>query len=226
MVVGVKHLHFGFAPHPPIESEVWATERKRGVRPRYNARLICDNRKEASHDSSNSCLASPAQCPNSRRRCDRDRARIFDALGDCAIIVEHIGSYSAPGLASKPIVDILLVVADSPDLEAAGYVPRISEPVAGPNPLFDGVEPHRVFKGSEIDLNLHVWTRGSPEIQRNRAFRDWLRATDDDRLPYARYKLELGSHTWDNVQQYANAKTEVIEDILVRSFAAQRPAMR
>ncbi|MGI8962870.1 MAG: GrpB family protein [Thermomicrobiales bacterium] len=128
---------------------------------------------------------------------------------------------------------ILVVVADcddggacSPDLEAAGYVPRISEPVAGPKPLFDGVEPHRVFKGSEIDLNLLVWTRGSPEIQRNRAFRDWLRANDDDRLPYARNTVELGSQTWDNVQQFANARTEVIEDILVRAFAAQRPALR
>src|SRR5690349_21881543 len=75
----------------------------------------------------------------------REAARIRAALGDRAVQIEHAGSTSVPGLAAKPIIDILLAVPDSSDehasvpaLEAAGYVLRIREP--------DWFE-HRLFKG-------------------------------------------------------------------------------
>jgi len=66
----------------------------------------------------------------------RDHARrIAQALGDTALRVEHIGSTSVPGLAAKPIIDILLVVKDSakeasyvPMLQALGYDLRVREP--------------------------------------------------------------------------------------------------
>jgi GrpB-like predicted nucleotidyltransferase (UPF0157 family) len=157
----------------------------------------------------------------------RERQRIAAALGDRALEIHHIGSTSVPGLAAKPIIDILLVIDDCaddpayiPDLERAGYVLRIREPDES-NPLFTGTEPHRVFKGSEIDLNLHVWSKGSAEIERNLLFRDWLRANDDDRDLYQRVKLELAGQKWDNVQKYADAKTDVIEAIRQRALAAQ-----
>ncbi len=93
----------------------------------------------------------------------REATRIYDALGDRALQIEHIGSTSVPGLIAKPIIDILLVVADSADeasyvpaLEAAGYVLRIREPEW---------HEHRLFKGTEIALNLHVFPVGSEEIE-------------------------------------------------------------
>ena len=61
--------------------------------------------------------------------------RIAKALGDAALQIEHIGSTSVPGLAAKPIIDVLLVVNEAgdeaaylPALEAAGYVLRVREP--------------------------------------------------------------------------------------------------
>jgi GrpB-like predicted nucleotidyltransferase (UPF0157 family) len=157
---------------------------------------------------------------------ERERTRIAAALGSRALEIHHVGSTSVPGLAAKPIIDILLVVENCandaaylPDLERAGYVLRIREPDEG-SPLFTGTEPHRVFKGSDIDLNLHVWSRGSGEIERNLIFRDWLRANDDDRDLYQRVKLELASRNWDNIQQYADAKTDVIQTIRDRALAA------
>jgi GrpB-like predicted nucleotidyltransferase (UPF0157 family) len=156
----------------------------------------------------------------------RERQLLVAALGDRALEIHHIGSTSVPGLAAKPIIDILLVVEDCaddpayiPDLEAAGYVLRIREPDES-NPLFTGTEPHRVFKGSEIDLNLHVWSKGSAEIERNLLFREWLRTSPDDRDLYQRVKLDLARQNWDNVQQYADAKTDVIEAIRQRALAA------
>ena len=77
-----------------------------------------------------------------------------------------------------------LIVADSgdepayvPRLEAAGYALRIREP--------DWYE-HRVFKGPDTNVNLHVFSPGRPEIERMVGFRDWLRTHDDDRELYER----------------------------------------
>lgn len=163
---------------------------------------------------------------------ERERSRIVGALGDRAIGIEHVGSTSVPGLAAKPIIDIQLVVQDCADddayvpaLEAAGYVLRIREPAETGNPLFTGTEPHRVFKGSDVDLNLHVWSLGSLEIPRNLVFRDWLRTHPEDLALYERTKRDLASRSWDNVQQYADAKTAVIAEIRERAESAAQSAI-
>lgn len=92
----------------------------------------------------------------------REARRIRETLGERAIIIEHVGSTSVPGLVAKSIIDILLVVADSsdgpsyvPDLEMAGYRLTIREP---------NWHQHRLFKGPDTNINLHVFTIGSPEI--------------------------------------------------------------
>ena len=104
---------------------------------------------------------------------EREAERIRGALGGQARLLEHAGSTSVPGLAAKPIIDIVLAVPDSSDegayvpaLEAAGYVLRIREP--------DWYE-HRLFKGPDTNVNLHVFSEGCEEIARMLAFRDHLR---------------------------------------------------
>lgn len=145
----------------------------------------------------------------------READRIRGVLGDRVLLLEHVGSTSVPGLLAKPILDMLLVVADSADeaayvepLEAAGYVLRIREP--------DWHE-HRLLKGPDTDVNLHVYTAGSGEIERNLLFRDRLRVDREDRDLYARTKRELAARTWKYVQNYADAKSEIIEEILLRA---------
>ena len=145
----------------------------------------------------------------------REAARIRAALGARAVQVEHVGSTSVPGLAAKPIIDILLAVPDSADeqayvpaLEAAGYVLRAREP---------GWFEHRMFKGPDTDINLHVFTVGAAEIDRMVLFRDWLRASDDDRDAYLQVKRDLAKRTWRHVQHYADAKTTIVEQIIARA---------
>lgn len=146
----------------------------------------------------------------------REEERIRAALGDRALHVEHVGSTSVPGLPAKPIVDIVLVVADSADegsyvpaLEAAGYVLRIREP--------DWFE-HRLFKGPETEIGLHVFSAGCAEIERMLAFRDRLRTDAADRELYLRTKRELAARTWRYRQHYADAKSAVVEEILTRAL--------
>jgi len=136
-------------------------------------------------------------------------------LGDRIRVLEHVGSTSVKGLVAKPIIDVLLAVPDSadeasylPQLESAGYVLRIREP--------DWHE-HRLLKGPDTDINLHVFSEGSPEIDRMITFRDHLRAAPDDLQLYADTKRALASRRWKYVQNYADAKTSVVENILLRA---------
>ena len=148
---------------------------------------------------------------------EREAGKIRAALGDRIRVLEHAGSTSVPSLAAKPIIDIVLAVADSadesayvPPLEQAGYVLTIREP--------DWHE-HRLLKGSEPTVNLHVFSHGSPEVDRMLAFRDRLRTNKADRKLYERTKRQLAQRTWTYTQDYADAKAEVVEAILVRALA-------
>ncbi len=141
--------------------------------------------------------------------------RIRGVLGWRVLLLEHVGSTSVPRLVAKPIIDMVLAVADSADepayvpaLEAVGYVLRIRE-----------LEwhQHRLFKGPDTNINLHVFSLGCPEIERMLLFRDWLRSNAADRGLYERSKRELARQTWKYVQNYADAKTTVVEAIIERS---------
>ena len=145
--------------------------------------------------------------------------QIREALGDAILLLEHVGSTSVPGLSAKPIIDMVLAVADSSDessyvkpLEEKGYTLRIREP--------DWHE-HRLLKPPEVEGNLHVFSAGCEEIERMLLFRDWLRTHADDRLLYEETKRELAARTWKYTQNYADAKAKVVQEILARARRSQ-----
>jgi GrpB-like predicted nucleotidyltransferase (UPF0157 family) len=146
---------------------------------------------------------------------EREATRIRRALGSRLVRIDHVGSTSVPGLVAKPIIDIALVVPDSADeptylpaLEAAGYRLRLRTPAW---------EQHRMFKGPDTDVNLHVFGAGSAEVERMLRFRDRLRANPEDRERYAAEKRALARRRWVYVQHYADAKTRIVEEILARA---------
>src|SRR3984957_4265441 len=149
----------------------------------------------------------------------REAERVRAVLGERVMQLEHVGSTSVPGLAAKPIIDMILAVADSADepayvpaMESAGYVLRIREPEW---------HQHRLFKGPDTNINLHVYSFGCPEIDKMIMFRDWLRTNGADRELYERTKRDLAKQTWKYVQDYADAKTSVVEEIVARATAAR-----
>ena len=122
---------------------------------------------------------------------EREAARVRDVLGDRVLLLEHVGSTSVPGLPAKPIIDMLLAVADSadeaayvPPMEAGGYACASASPTGTST---------GVFKGPDTDINLHTFSAGSPEIERMLAFRDRLRTHDDERELYLATKRELAA---------------------------------
>jgi len=101
---------------------------------------------------------------------DREAKGIYPILGKKVPQLGHVGSTSVPSLCAKPIIDILLVVKNSadesayvPDLEGAGYTLHIREP--------DWFQ-HRLLKGPDTNINLHVFSEGSSEIDRMLRFRN------------------------------------------------------
>jgi GrpB-like predicted nucleotidyltransferase (UPF0157 family) len=189
---------------------------------------LTEEQLQAVHVGGLTPLAQPIQIadydPAWPRLFEREAARLQTTLGNRILLLEHVGSTSVPNLAAKPKIDILLVVANSadepayvPDLQSAGYVLQIREP--------DWYE-HRMFKGPDTDINLHIFSAGCSEINRMLLFRNWLRDHATDRQLYERTKRELARQDWRYMQNYADAKTAVVKMILTRAQEANRSEQR
>jgi GrpB-like predicted nucleotidyltransferase (UPF0157 family) len=140
-------------------------------------------------------------------------AELRRALGERARLIEHVGSTSVPGLAAKPIVDIVVGIDDPddeqaylPDLEALGYELRVREP------------QHRCLRAGEPDeaVNLHCYPPDHAETRKYLVFRERLRSSPEDRERYERVKRELAEREWRDINFYADAKGPVIREILAR----------
>jgi GrpB-like predicted nucleotidyltransferase (UPF0157 family) len=144
-------------------------------------------------------------------RFERERERIGQALGERAVRIEHIGSTAVPGLAAKPVIDVLVAVNDirdphiEPALRAVGFELHVDEP------------EHRMYRTPQIDVHVHLWAADSPEIDRHLKFRDWLRTHPADRELYEHVKRKLAGREWTDRNDYADAKTPVINAIVRRA---------
>jgi GrpB-like predicted nucleotidyltransferase (UPF0157 family) len=146
----------------------------------------------------------------------RQESRIRAALGRAALEVHHAGSTSVPGLSAKPVIDVVLVVAEPGDeatyvahLESAGYVLHLREPAW---------HEHRLLRDRSPQVNLHVFGPGCEEVARMLAFRDHLLRDAVDRRLYESTKRALAARRWDRVQDYADAKSAVVADIMGRAL--------
>ena len=140
--------------------------------------------------------------------------RVRQALGARALRVEHIGSTSVPGLAAKPIIDVLLTVADVTD--EAAYVPAL---VAAGLELRVREPDHRMLRTPARDVHLHVYEPAHRAVRDYLDLRDWLSVDAADRELYAETKRRLARQPWRDMNDYADAKSEVVQDVLRRARA-------
>ena len=141
---------------------------------------------------------------------------IGEALETNDVDIQHIGSTSVAGLAAKPIIDIVVAVDDITAEEdyldallAAGYELRVREP------------GHRLVRTPSRDVHVHVYERGDSAIDEYLLLRDHLRSDSDDRALYEQTKRQLMSRAWSDMNDYADAKTDVIAAIKERARAAR-----
>lgn len=117
---------------------------------------------------------------------EKEAVLISNALGNNCVALHHVGSTAVPGLCAKPKIDILAVVTDPRDikeaLQACGMTYRGEYNI----PFHYGFS-----KRGEVDVNLHVYEIGHPEIELNLLFRDYLRASKEARDAYGKLKETL-----------------------------------
>lgn len=141
---------------------------------------------------------------------ERERERLQQALGDEAAAIHHIGSTSVPGLAAKPIVDI--IVASRVPLDVARLAPKLAP--LGYTQWIDETPGHVIlFDEAPRTRNLHVFPQESPEIAADLAFRDALRADAALREAYEALKRDLAQREWARGQDYADAKGTFIRRV-------------
>ena len=142
---------------------------------------------------------------------EREASRIRGALGENCLEVYHIGSTSVPGLAAKPIIDILPVVrsleavdAAKDSLEALGYEYLGEFGIPGRRYLRKG--------GDERTHQVHVFAaEDEVNITRHLAFRDYLREHPDVRDEYAALKRSLAARfPWD-IDAYCEGKERFVK---------------
>jgi GrpB-like predicted nucleotidyltransferase (UPF0157 family) len=140
--------------------------------------------------------------------------RLRPAFGNLFIDLEHIGSTSVPGLVAKPVIDILAIVSDvvgldarSAHLEALGYQVMGEFGLAGRRYFrkddFVGIRTHQV----------HAYAKGSTEIDRHLAFRDYLRAHREVAQAYGVLKQKLVEQCRGDMRCYSDGKHSFIRDV-------------
>jgi GrpB-like predicted nucleotidyltransferase (UPF0157 family) len=140
------------------------------------------------------------------------RAGLRNALGPLALGIEHYGSTSVPGLAAKPILDIL--VGGPQVTHAAPYVARL-EPLGYDYAPQAGVPEHLIFgRGAARTHLVHVVLHGGPAWRRALSFRDALRGNPHLAADYQRLKRELATRHARERSEYSAAKTAFIEYVL------------
>ena len=151
--------------------------------------------------------------PKWREMYKDEARRIKNLLGDKIISIEHIGSTSIPGLASKPIIDITITVPSWKDaqdliepLSTLGYpseAPQIDESNAGERWLFRKGNP------TQFHLSITYNDRGS-FLERQILIRDYLREHDEDRDAYGKLKKELIAKDPSGKDTYIGDKTDFV----------------
>ncbi len=144
-----------------------------------------------------------------------------EACGDKLSIIHHIGSTSVPGLAAKPLIDMLPELHRHPDGPALA---PLLEPLGFVYFGAYGIEGRHFFRRKgDIDVNVHMFETGHIEIERHLVFRDALRADPNLLNAYQTLKEELAALHPNDVDSYARSKSDFIESVLRDLGAPERP---
>ncbi|CAH2466187.1 GrpB family protein [Bacillus mycoides] len=127
--------------------------------------------------------------------------------------IHHIGSTSVPGLAAKPIIDMIMEVEsiDRVDhwnerFKELGYIVKGENGISGRRFFIHGTEEKRSY-------HLHVFEKGNPEITRHLSFRDYMMAHCEEAEAYATLKKELAEkYTYDGTM-YTEGKNEFVRNV-------------
>jgi len=151
-----------------------------------------------------------------------EKAALLPAFGEYLCCIEHIGSTAVPGLAAKPVIDILVGVHSIAD--APAFIPALQALGYEYIPEHEAVFPerrylHKIVNGKHTH-HLHIVEPGSDFFKVQILFRDHLRSHPADAARYAELKYRLAQEYHNDREAYTNGKGPLIEEIL---NAARQP---
>ncbi|MEP4545791.1 MAG: GrpB family protein [Saccharospirillum sp.] len=139
-----------------------------------------------------------------------EQSLLKQVLGDVAIKIEHIGSTSVPGLAAKPVIDILIEVSDFSELGSESHaMESIGYLVMGEN----GIAGRRYFQkgGNQRSHHVHAFEAWDADLLRHRAYRDYLIARPDVATEYSETKQIAAAACGNDINQYMSLKDSFIK---------------
>lgn len=160
---------------------------------------------------------------------EAEKARILEAAGQWLVDIQHVGSTSVPGLAAKPIIDIM------PGIRSLADAPRIIEPMSRLGyeyiPEYEDQLPERRYfrkpAGPEFvnrrNFHVHVVETTSDFWHRHLAFRDYLRTHPEAAAEYAALKRRLAAEFRSDREGYTEAKSDFITRIERLAMGREAP---
>lgn len=151
---------------------------------------------------------------------EEERRSLLDLIGDLVSSIEHVGSTSIPGLASKPVIDIMAAVEVQRD--PTTYIERVSP--LGYVYQEQEDEPIRIYfrKGMPRTHHLHFIIKGTTQYWEHILFRDYLREHKDELEEYAELKRDLAKRfQWDR-EAYWEGKERFIKSALDKARSSTK----
>ena len=156
-----------------------------------------------------------------------ERRSILAAVGHIVESVHHVGSTSIPGMPSKPILDIAVLLHNFEDgercispMEKIGYLHvGLLDEIPGDRFFGKVHTPQKSCSDSEeiVTHHIHMYTRGSPIWHNQFRFRDYLIAHPEEIARYTRLKLTLGDKYPNDRASYSAAKNSFITELLAKA---------
>lgn len=145
------------------------------------------------------------------RRFEEERDRLLQLLDVQGVCIEHIGSTAVPGLAAKPVIDILVIIERFP------LPPAVVSAVESLDYEYKGeygIAGRQYFRTRPHARHLHVFAPGSAEATQHLLFRDYLRAHLEAAREYAALKRRLAEEHRLNREAYTEGKADLVRAIL------------
>ena len=157
---------------------------------------------------------------------ETESKHILYALGDNVVSVHHIGSTAVPGIFAKPIIDILCVVHNVVWLDCqTGAMEDLGYEAKGEF----GISGRRYFrKSNRLGVrthHVHAFQKGSADIERHLAFRDYLLAHPAEAQAYSALKRELARVHPEDRQAYVDGKDAFVKEHEAKAFNWRRSVM-
>ncbi|MBE9042014.1 GrpB family protein [Oscillatoriales cyanobacterium LEGE 11467] len=165
--------------------------------------------------------------PAWREAFEAESLRIAEILGENVAAIHHIGSTSIPTIYAKPIIDVLVAAVDlarvddrNSAMEALGYEAMGEY----------GIRDRRYFRkdnraGSRTH-HVHIFEKGSGQIDRHLTFRDYMRTHPEDAQQYSELKQKLAAKYPEDIEGYMDGKHGFIQEIDSKAAAWRKQSVQ